>query len=249
MDRTLAKIAYCLACSGPLCLIWAAVQLPAYPHRTPHSTEAVMIALGMLSPVGIVIGGVLVATARWRPLAHAQAAVAVGIGATLACLIAFPLVLPRGGHHSVSCFSNLRQLGLAMTMYAQDYDGRLPIASSWNESTLPYSRNPEIYRCPNEEIGEVPSYGMNRALSMFPTSTLDAPADTALLLDSRVGVNVQLTPADAPFTDRHGDTIYVAFADGHARSTRPSADATLIWTPRRPGKPPVRGPASTRSVR
>jgi prepilin-type N-terminal cleavage/methylation domain-containing protein/prepilin-type processing-associated H-X9-DG protein len=56
----------------------------------------------------------------------------------------------------LSCFSNHKQLGTAVVIYAQDYDGRFPMTANfsapqktlWTQSVFPYLKNPGIFRCP-----------------------------------------------------------------------------------------------------
>ena len=72
-------------------------------------------------------------------------------------------LLHGGNQHDnarrVSCASNLKQLGIAMTEYVQDYDGSLPAidltaaggTATWRDSIFPYIKSPEVYRCPNDD--------------------------------------------------------------------------------------------------
>ena len=88
--------------------------------------------------------------------------VVIAIIAILAGMI-FPVYSrARRRAYLITCTSNVRQLGQAVTMYAQDYDGVLPYASTIldaDEGTLdapflrevmePYVRNDEIWFCPS----------------------------------------------------------------------------------------------------
>lgn len=49
------------------------------------------------------------------------------LGLALIAAILFPIFArSRGTGHGPSCQSNLKQIGLAMLQYAQDYDEKLP---------------------------------------------------------------------------------------------------------------------------
>src|SRR5262249_24120780 len=59
---------------------------------------------------------------------------------------------------TASSGSNVRQLGLAVRMYVQDYDERFPFGGwrpgndgtwDWQNSTAPYIKNKGIYYCPS----------------------------------------------------------------------------------------------------
>ncbi len=71
--------------------------------------------------------------------------------------------------HSV-CLSNMRQMGLAVAMYVQDYDERFPLDSHtgtnaawvWLNSLQPYTRTRLLYRCPSD-----PSVNWERPLPGF----------------------------------------------------------------------------------
>ena len=81
----------------------------------------------------------------------------------------------RASARRTKCISNLRQMGAAFLMYAEDYDEVLPRskvgrqpggiynflhpdnAPMWYDELLPYLRNPEIYNCP--EQASPPGFG------------------------------------------------------------------------------------------
>src|SRR6266849_7503692 len=94
-------------------------------------------------------------------------------------LAAFLLTAPRercNGDRSRSCLSHLKQLGVGMLMYAQDYDDHYPSyhpdskgdwgagpwgvddrsaehfhsSSLWIAQLLPYTKDPTVFRCPKD---------------------------------------------------------------------------------------------------
>jgi prepilin-type processing-associated H-X9-DG protein len=52
----------------------------------------------------------------------------------------------------IACLNNMRQLGLSLTLYADDNDDRLPLRAPpfWMTSLHPYYRNIQILRCPTD---------------------------------------------------------------------------------------------------
>jgi prepilin-type processing-associated H-X9-DG protein len=143
-----------------------------------------------------------------------------------------PVFTQERGSHATPCLSNLKQLSLCAAMYAQDYDEKLPSAAAWNEQTMPYTNSASIYRCPREKVQSVPSYGMNRYLSSCKEAAIEDPAKIVLLLDSRPGVNVQVTRY-AFVPDRHHNYVNIAFSDFHVKTIATAVVPNLAWTPPR----------------
>ena len=84
--------------------------------------------------------------------------------------ILFPVFLKmRERAHVTTCASNLHQLGLAIQMYQQDWNGERPISGPVVSSVpgqcenmdfyKPYDRDPETYHCPNDDLSVVKENG------------------------------------------------------------------------------------------
>lgn len=86
--------------------------------------------------------------------------VVIAIIALLAAIL-FPVFgRARENARKSSCTSNLKQIGLALSQYSQDYDERmvLPIGDStsmpsgvfpyWNQLVQTYTRSRQVFRCP-----------------------------------------------------------------------------------------------------
>lgn len=71
------------------------------------------------------------------------------------------------------CVSNIKQIGGAVTMYSQDWDGILPPGAlvypafaggdpgEWYLVIQPYARNRDILRCPTKPSADIIAYGWN----------------------------------------------------------------------------------------
>jgi prepilin-type N-terminal cleavage/methylation domain-containing protein/prepilin-type processing-associated H-X9-DG protein len=93
--------------------------------------------------------------------------------------ILFPVFArARENARRASCMSNLKQLGLAITQYTQDYDERLPIAKNdsglaWDVLIAPYAGikvsignvAPLIFKCPDDSTPRNSPYNFGNARS------------------------------------------------------------------------------------
>jgi len=181
----------------------------------------------------------------------------IAIIAILASIL-FPVFSrARAKARQTACLSNLKQFGLALDMYTQDYDEMLPAhnddeppypAYDWRYDALicrllPYVRNQQMYRCPDDR-GCRPfgtpnerwwSYCFNRGCEYGPNqpgwlSAFEDPSNTIILFDgAEPDHGVELTDnnsldkpdqwdddARAAYT-RHNGGLNLTFIDGHAK--------------------------------
>lgn len=148
---------------------------------------------------------------RGRMRAHGftlvELLVVIAVIAILAAILFPVFAQAREKARAVSCLSNERQIGLAYTMYATDYDGFLPltnhsVGSSWVEQCQPYIKNRQIYRCPSDSsvnwTAPVPPSRVLRKASYYfnsymagterwgNTAAIDKPASVIYLSESPV---------------------------------------------------------------
>jgi prepilin-type N-terminal cleavage/methylation domain-containing protein/prepilin-type processing-associated H-X9-DG protein len=78
--------------------------------------------------------------------------VVIAIIALLAAIL-FPVFgRARENARRSSCASNLKQIGLGVMQYSQDYDERMPgieLWRAWHEAILPYTKSIQVYQCPS----------------------------------------------------------------------------------------------------
>jgi prepilin-type processing-associated H-X9-DG protein len=136
--------------------------------------------------------------------------------------LAFVIWVGHEDHHEpapkVSCQSHLRQLGTVVTMYVQDYDGRLPLRESWTDAAFPYSKTESILSCPSAPSLKY-GYAYNLALDRKLEKQVRRPEEMPLFFDSTLG---RRNAADLleSFAPRHTGTGVVAFLDGHVKAVK-----------------------------
>jgi len=130
--------------------------------------------------------------------------VVIAIIAILAAIL-FPVFSrARAKARQASCLSNIKQLGLGIQMYAQDYDELFPMWEhrwqawsmpaapyfTWDTVIQPYVKNPDILACPDDPWGKsapqgnkIRSYAMPRYVSGICEGQLDSPSGTTLLCE------------------------------------------------------------------
>jgi prepilin-type N-terminal cleavage/methylation domain-containing protein/prepilin-type processing-associated H-X9-DG protein len=110
--------------------------------------------------------------------------VVIAIIAILAAILFPVFAQAREKARAISCVSNLRQVGAALTMYTQDYDESLPLDShsgtvaSWVEAAQPYIKSRLLYRCPSDQSANwnAPLPGQtNLRLSSYATNAYLSP--------------------------------------------------------------------------
>ncbi|MFO8082151.1 MAG: DUF1559 domain-containing protein [Armatimonadota bacterium] len=111
--------------------------------------------------------------------------VVIAIIAILAAILFPVFARAREKARQTSCQSNLKQLGLGIQMYMQDYDetilparlGGSPNNVCWTEMLYPYLNNDQIFICPSHSTpvtssgtdGYPKSYGLNYEIHTFNT--------------------------------------------------------------------------------
>jgi len=87
--------------------------------------------------------------------------VVITIIAVLSAVLVPALRRARESSRSVACFNNLRQLGLASSLYADSHDARFPSFRKWLYSSVgdlttgqiyPYLNSRPVYLCPTDKV-------------------------------------------------------------------------------------------------
>ena len=177
--------------------------------------------------------------------------VVIAIIAILAAILFPVFARAREKARQTSCLSNLKQLGLAWQMYAQDYDEIGPFCqvnnlggmgtAHWPFLLKGYVKNNQIFDCPSYtkryDGGQTyngtagPSYGQNVYLGSetggntrpaVSLGQIEYPSETPLHWDTGNDNPIGWFNADY-LEDRHNGQVNMNFCDGHAKSMSESA--------------------------
>jgi prepilin-type N-terminal cleavage/methylation domain-containing protein/prepilin-type processing-associated H-X9-DG protein len=125
--------------------------------------------------------------------------VVIAIIAILAAILFPVFAKAREKARQASCLSNVKQLGLGIMSYAQDYDEKLPPryyrfdpgvpgGPNWCDHLVqPYIKNTQVIQCPGT-VGR--SYGYNQNyLNWAAIGSIATPAETVMLAEVKKSFN------------------------------------------------------------
>ena len=108
---------------------------------------------------------------------------------------------------------------LGCVMYAYDYDEKLPFASKWMDTIVPYTKNQGVFHDPSRENDSEYGYAFEGRASGLDSSKVDAPDAYPLIFDSTLtGKSAAGPTSTMPLPGRHEGTNSVGYLDGHAKS-------------------------------
>jgi len=129
---------------------------------------------------------------------------------------------------TINCVNNLKQLGLAVRIYANDHNDRFPPAATWCDAIQGSVGSPRVFQCPSEP-GARCAYAFNAKLNGKKEGEIDP--ETVLLYESDAGWNGTGGAENLKPHKHSSHTVNVAFADGSVRQLARSQLGTLRWDP------------------
>jgi prepilin-type processing-associated H-X9-DG protein len=154
--------------------------------------------------------------------------VVIAIIAILAAILFPVFARARENARRASCMSNMKQLGLALMQYAQDYDGGIvpynytppggAMTATWAKlytPTISYVGNDQIYRCPSapqRSTTYAPLTSFQGSTYGFPYKGVSATGWAAL--DGGTGAKLDAVP-EAARTCLLGETMWNPYYDNY----------------------------------
>jgi len=167
-------------------------------------------------------------------------AVLILVGLAIIAAVIFPFFgRARENEHPSSCQSNLKQIGLGIKQYVQDYDEKYPLVNSgqqgWMDIIMPYLRSTQTFQCPSDKTGSVAGttdFFYNARLAGQKEDKLIYISNTIMngdgAGDSPTNASLATFPAGWA-TDynspawRHLEGANYSFADRHVKWLKPTA--------------------------
>ena len=174
--------------------------------------------------------------------------VVIAIIAILAAILFPVFAKAREKARQSSCLSNMKQIGLAMLQYAQDYDERWvlwfqPPPIYYYTLLDPYCKNTQMWVCPSRTSVAIPHYappcrickagrgsacaGADQTYATLGANT--APAETVMMAENN-GTRSGPSNLDSSYwIFPHNEGRNITLMDGHAKWYIRNADNVLLW--------------------
>jgi prepilin-type processing-associated H-X9-DG protein len=129
---------------------------------------------------------------------------------------------------AINCVNNLKQLGLAVRIYASNHNNEMPPAATWCDAIQSEVGSPKVFQCPSEP-GQRCAYAFNTKLVGKKDNEINP--QTVMLFESDAGWNGS-GGADRLKPHPHSNRLVnVALADGSVQQLPRSQLGTLRWEP------------------
>ncbi len=196
---------------------------------------------------------------RQRGFTLIELLVVIAIIAILAAILFPVFAKAREKARQSSCSSNLKQVGIAVIQYVQDYDETMPnVADNVNIATSrsmvqlhePYIKNTQLWRCPSAQLlsstnGVSSNYFGNGVVlrGAVSLSTIDRPSEGWMVWEyprsqsntylrpgaSGTGTNIWGAHAGADYGMVHNDGGNGVFVDGHVKWLKQSDQTASLF--------------------
>lgn len=128
----------------------------------------------------------------------------------------------------INCVNNLKQLALAVRIYASDNDDKYPTAATWCDLIQADVGSARVFQCPAADKDQRCHYAYNAKLSGLEEDKINT--NTVLFVEADGSWNQSGGPELMLPKPRHRRFV-VAFADGRVERFTPAQISQLRWDP------------------
>ena len=149
-------------------------------------------------------------------------------------LLIYPMIYPLmfiGIPHNkkigqIICMGNMKSIGLAISLYSDDYDSHIPpLGSNWNSLLKKYKFyhydkriiDNNVLHCPIVRTSKDSTYAINKKLTGINTDNIKNQENTIAIFESKPGKNLFGSKELLPKYPRHNGGENYVFFDGHAK--------------------------------
>jgi len=196
------------------------------------------IACGITAIVGLVLGVVaLVQISKSQGQLKGNGLAIAGVIVSAVFLLLMPALLfpalfkAKAKAQRITCVNNVRQLNLAVIMYAQANANTCPPAATWCDAIQNQLGSTQPFQCVAGDKTHRCHYAFNAKLDGLSLDQIKNPGQTVLVFETDGGWNLSGGSELLPKELRHGRMIMVGFVDGHAESVAEARLPQLQWEP------------------
>jgi hypothetical protein len=154
----------------------------------------------------------------------------VGVTAFAAGLILPALAKAKAKAQTISTVSNLKQLGLAARIYANENQARFPKAATWSDDLKEFVGSTRVYKAANDPSPGPCSFAYNAKLSGMEEAKVNP--QTVLFFETENGEWNQSGGSELLLKrPRDGGPYVIGFADGSVQQMQASRLGSLRWDP------------------
>lgn len=159
--------------------------------------------------------------------------VVVAIISILASILFPVFARARENARRASCLSNMKQIGLGLEMYKQDYDGTYPFSralplGTFREVLQPYIKSTQVFVCPSAPGNWPMDYSYNQMFGYQPGATYSPSRSGTTIACNGVGQHVYDGLRDSAVTAPSTSIVITEGSLGYYYWLRTLPDATIL---------------------